>query len=139
MEVLTGDYGVLALAALFASLVDGGGLIRLPALFIVLPQTVPASLFGTSKFSAIWGTLFAERTYARKISVEWGTAILVSGTALLFSFADAWLVTAFPPDIIRKIPPFLLLAVAIYVAIRNDFGASHAPRFLARVKFGWPW
>jgi uncharacterized membrane protein YfcA len=123
----------LALAALFAGLVDavvgGGGLIQLPALFSVLPQTVPASLFGTNKFSAIWGTLFAARTYARKISVEWGTAIPASGAALLFSFAGAWLVTAFPPDLIRKTLPFLLLAVAIYVAIRKDFGASHVPRF----------
>lgn len=133
MDFLIGDYGLLALAALFAGLVDavvgGGGLIQLPALFSVLPQTVPASLFGTNKFSAIWGTLFAARTYARKISVEWGTAIPASGAALLFSFAGAWLVTAFPPDLIRKTLPFLLLAVAIYVAIRKDFGASHAPRF----------
>jgi len=133
MDFLIGDYGLLALAALFAGLVDavvgGGGLIQLPALFSVLPQTVPASLFGTNKFSAIWGTLFAARTYARKISVEWGTAIPASGAALLFSFAGAWLVTAFPPDLIRKTLPFLLLAVAIYVAIRKDFGASHVPRF----------
>ncbi|MEY3264944.1 MAG: hypothetical protein RL717_2421 [Pseudomonadota bacterium] len=133
MEFLIGDYALLALAALFAGLVDavvgGGGLIQLPALFSVLPQTVPASLFGTNKFSAIWGTLFAARTYARKISVEWGTAIPASGAALLFSFAGAWLVTAFPPDLIRKTLPFLLLAVAIYVAIRKDFGASHVPRF----------
>ena len=133
MDFLIGDYGLLALAALFAGLVDavvgGGGLIQLPALFSVLPQTVPASLFGTNKFSAIWGTLFAARTYARKISVEWGTAIPASGAALLFSFAGARLVTAFPPDLIRKTLPFLLLAVAIYVAIRKDFGASHVPRF----------
>ena len=133
MEFLIGDYALLALAALFAGLVDavvgGGGLIQLPALFSVLPQTVPASLFGTNKFAAIWGTLFAARTYARKISVEWGTAIPASGAALLFSFAGAWLVTAFPPDLIRKTLPFLLLAVAIYVAIRKDFGASHVPRF----------
>ena len=70
MEFLIGDYALLALAALFAGLVDavvgGGGLIQLPALFSVLPQTVPASLFGTNKFAAIWGTLFAARTYARK-------------------------------------------------------------------------
>ena len=133
MEFLIGDYALLALAALFAGLVDavvgGGGLIQLPALFSVLPQTVPASLFGTNKFAAIWGTLFAARTYARKISVEWGTAIPASAVALLFSFAGAWLVTAFPPDLIRKTLPFLLLAVAIYVAIRKDFGASHVPRF----------
>ena len=47
MEFLIGDYALLALAALFAGLVDavvgGGGLIQLPALFSVLPQTVPAS------------------------------------------------------------------------------------------------
>ena len=45
----------LGLAALFAGFVDsivgGGGLIQLPALFAAFPNTAPATLFGTNKLA----------------------------------------------------------------------------------------
>ena len=50
----------LGLAALFAGFVDsivgGGGLIQLPALFSAYPTTAPATLFGTNKVASIVGT-----------------------------------------------------------------------------------
>ncbi len=133
MDALVADTLILALAGLIAGLVDaivgGGGLIQLPAMFSVLNQTTPASLFGTNKFASVWGTLFAARTYAKRLSVEWGTALPAAIAAFLSSIAGAWLLTRFPPDLIRKSLPFVLLLVAIYVAARKDFGATHAPRY----------
>ena len=76
MDIFASDYLILALAALLAGLMDaivgGGGLIQIPALFGVFPQTTPATLFGTNKFSGIWGTAFAAQSYARRLHVEWG-------------------------------------------------------------------
>lgn len=139
-DVLLGDTLILALAGLIAGLVDaivgGGGLIQLPAMFSVLTQTVPASLFGTNKFASVWGTLFAARTYAKRLSVEWGTALPAALSAFLFSMAGAWLVTHTSPDLIRKSLPFVLLLVAIYVAARKDFGATHAPRYSGALEIG---
>ena len=46
------EYLILSIAAFAAGLIDavvgGGGLIQLPALFSVLPNTAPAMLLGTS-------------------------------------------------------------------------------------------
>ena len=133
MEILPADFLVLLLAALFAGMVDaavgGGGLIQVPALFGVFPQSAPAVLFGTNKLSGIWGTAFAALAYSRKIKVEWGAAIPASGAALLFSFAGAWVVSGFPADLVRKGLPIILILVAIYVFRRKDFGAAHAPHY----------
>ena len=128
MDFLLTDYVLLGLAALLAGLVDavvgGGGLIQLPALFSVLPQSLPATLFGTNKLAAIWGTAVAARTYAKRLPLDWSIAIPAAVAALLFAFFGARTVSVFPPDILRKALPFVLLAVAVYVYRRKDFGAG---------------
>lgn len=136
MDIFPADFLILALAALFAGMVDaavgGGGLIQVPALFGVFPQSAPAVLFGTNKLSGIWGTAFAAVTYARKTRVEWGVAIPASVSALLLSFIGAWAVSSFPADLVRKLLPAILLLVAIYVFRRKDFGIAHNPGHTSR-------
>lgn len=133
MDVFPVDYLILAMAALFAGLMDavvgGGGLIQIPALFGVFPQTGPATLFGTNKLAGIWGTAFSAQAYARRIRIDWGVVLPASIAALFFSFVGAWAVTRFPPDLIRELLPFILLLVAVYVARRKDLGLSPIPHF----------
>ena len=54
---------VVSLASLLAGLVDsivgGGGLILVPALFATYPAAHPATLFGTNKSASVWGTAIA--------------------------------------------------------------------------------
>lgn len=125
------DFFILGLAAFFAGMVDavvgGGGLIQLPALFSVFPATAPASLLGTSKLAGVWGTGAAAFAYARKVRVEWNTALPAAGSAFLFAFLGAYTVTHVPPDFLRAILPVLLLIVAIYTFAKKDFGVLHAP------------
>ena len=63
----------LALAALPAgkvdSIVSGGGLVLVPSLFAAYPAAPAATLLGTNKFAAIWGTLIASRQYAKVCSL----------------------------------------------------------------------
>ncbi len=125
------EYAVLGVAALFAGLVDavvgGGGLIQLPALFATLPNTVPATLLGTSKLAGVWGTAAAAINYARQVKVQWSTAAPAACAAFLLSFCGAWTVTHIPPDFLRKLLPFVLIAVFFYTLMRKDFGSIHAP------------
>ena len=128
LDILFSDYLLLGLAAILAGLVDavvgGGGLIQVPALFSVFPQSAPATLFGTNKLASVWGTTFAARSYAMRIRLDWGIAIPAALAALVFAFLGARAVSAFPPDLLRKVLPFILLAVAAYVFKRKDFGIS---------------
>src|SRR5690606_12318253 len=93
---------LLGLATFFAGMVDavvgGGGLIQLPALFTALPQAAPASLIGTNKLAAIWGTLAATASYVRRVRIPWSTAAPAALVAFFFSFMGAYTVTQVPAE-----------------------------------------
>lgn len=122
---------MLGLAAGFAGLVDavvgGGGLIQVPALFAAFPQLAPPTLFGTNKLSSVWGTAFAARSYARRIAIDYEIALPAAAAALIFAFVGAYSITIFPPNVFRKLLPFILLLVAIYVLRKRDFGSQYQP------------
>ena len=71
------------LAGLVDSMVGGGGLIQVPALFNALPAALPGTLFGTNKLSAIAGTATACWRYARTVRINWAIAGPASLAALL--------------------------------------------------------
>jgi uncharacterized membrane protein YfcA len=124
---------IVSLASLLAGLVDsivgGGGLILLPALFAVFPGAAPATLFGTNKSASIWGTAFATVQYSRKVVMPWRSLLPAAGLGLLGSLAGAWVVTQVDPSLFRKALPVLLGLLLIYTLVKKDLGRSHAPRF----------
>lgn len=126
------DLTVLAGAAFLAGLIDavvgGGGLIQVPAFFSVMPQTMPATLLGTNKLASIWGTAAAAASYARQVRVQWSTAVPAATAAFTLAFMGAYTVTHVPPDLMRKLLPFILIAVAVYTFKKKDFGRHHAPQ-----------
>lgn len=125
------DYFLLSAAAFLAGLIDavvgGGGLIQIPVLFSVLPNASPASLLGTSKLAGIFGTSAAAVHFARRVKLAWSTAAPAALAAFALAFVGAYTVTRIPPDFIRKMLPFVLLAVALYTYKKKDFGSIHAP------------
>jgi uncharacterized membrane protein YfcA len=115
-------------AGLLDAVVGGGGLVQIPALFSVMPDVVPATVFGTNKLSAIFGTSSAAMRYARAISIRWNAVLPAMATALVFSYIGAYSVAHVPSQVLRPLVPFMLLAVAAYIFFKKDFGAVHAPR-----------
>ena len=138
MVLDSSTWALLGLAAVFAGLVDavvgGGGLIQVPALFSTFPQLSPPTLFATNKLSSVWGTAVAASNYARRIPIDWGLALSASAAALLFAFGGAYAITIFPPELFRKLLPFILLLVAVYVVRKPDFGGEFQPSCFGRRK-----
>lgn len=132
------DLFVVSLASLFAGFVDaivgGGGLILVPALFGVFPNAAPATLFGTNKGAAIWGTGWATVQFSRKVQMNWPALLPAAGAALVGSFAGAWVVTMVPPHGLRRALPLILLGVLLYTLARKDLGREHVPRFAGRME-----
>jgi len=131
MDLLT-----VALASLLAGFIDavvgGGGLVLVPALFSVYPQTAPATLFGTNKGASIWGTAWATLQYAKKVQLNWGALLPAAGLAMVGGFGGAWAVTQADPGFLRRALPLVLLAVLAYTLMRKDLGRHHAPRYQGR-------
>nr|WP_319564354.1 TSUP family transporter [uncultured Rhodoferax sp.] len=124
---------IVSVASLFAGFVDsivgGGGLILVPALFAVFPTAHPATLFGTNKGASIWGTGMATWQYSQKVHMRWAALLPAAGAGLLSSLAGAWLVTVISPEFLRKALPFVLLAVLLYTLAKKELGRDHTPRF----------
>lgn len=127
---------LLGAAALFAGFVDavagGGGLVQVPALFALLPETSAATLFGTNKMASIWGTATAASQYVRRVRLPWA----MLGATLAMALPGAWLgartVSVLPPAVIRPAVLLLLVAVAIHTFRRRTLGNEHRPRWHGR-------
>ena len=124
---------IVTLASLLAGFVDaivgGGGLILVPALFAVFPSTHPATLFGVNKGASVWGTAVATVQYARRVEMRWAALLPAAGAGFTGSLCGAWLVTLVDGSFLRKVLPFVLLAVLAYTLAKKDLGRIHAPRF----------
>jgi uncharacterized membrane protein YfcA len=133
------DLILLGIAAFLAGFVDsvvgGGGLIQLPALFSVFPSASPASLLGTSKFAGVWGTSVAAFKYMRVVKIRWAILLPAGFIAFLFAFFGAMSVTHLSPVYLRKLLPFLLLGVALYTFWKKDLGAHASIRYSERTEF----
>ena len=116
------------LAGLVDSIVGGGGLILIPALFATYPGAAPATLFGTNKSASVWGTTIATVQYARRVQLRWPVLGPAALAAFVGSFFGAWVVTVIDPAFLRKLLPVILLAVLLYTLARKDLGRVHAPR-----------
>lgn len=124
---------IVSLASLLAGFVDsivgGGGLILVPALFATFPAAAPATLFGTNKGASVWGTAFATFQFSRQVEMRWAALLPAAGAGFVAAFAGAWLVTVVSPDFLRKLLPLVLLAVLVYTLLKKELGRTHAPRF----------
>lgn len=126
------EWIVVTLASLLAGFVDsivgGGGLILVPALFATFPTTAPATLFGTNKGASIWGTAMATLQYSRRVTMPWRVMLPAAGAGLVASLGGAWLLTQVSPEYLRRALPFVLLLVLLYTLAKKELGRHHAPR-----------
>jgi uncharacterized membrane protein YfcA len=131
---------IVSLASLLAGVIDsivgGGGLILLPALFATFPGAAPATLFGTNKSASIWGTAFATVQYSRKVVMPWRSVLPAAGAGLVGSVIGAWMVTQVDPALFRQAMPVMLGVLLVYTLAKKDMGRQHTPRF-AGPKEAW--
>lgn len=113
-------------AAFLAGLVDavagGGGLIQLPALFVLFPDAAVPSMLGTNKVASIAGTAAALAKYARAVPLPWHTAGPAAAAAFVGSFGGARLATMVPTGWMRPVVLGLLVPVLLYTLTNKGFG-----------------
>ena len=129
--------GAAFLAGLVDAVVGGGGLVLIPALFMALPQVAPATILGTNKFAAIFGTASAARRYSLRIQVPWRAALPTAIAAFVFSYVGAMSVALMPKGLLRPLVLVMLVAVAVYTFSRKDFGSVDENRPHTRSDTWW--
>ena len=114
--------------------VGGGGLIQIPALMGALPQTAPATLFGTNKLASICGTGSAALSFVRRVKLQWLLLAVIAVFAFISAFVGAACVSMVPTHILRPIVLVMLLVIAIYTFMKKQFGKLHVdPRITPKL------
>lgn len=130
---------ILSLASILSGFIDsvvgGGALVQIPALFSVLPKEIPASLFGTNKIASVFGTANAAWRYTVRVKMPWGTTLPAAAAAFACSYLGAMAVAWLPRDMLRPMILVMLIIAAGYTFWRKDFGSIHRPQHEGRKEF----
>ena len=109
---------LIFLAGFIDSIAGGGGLISLPAYYLVgLP---PALAAGTNKMGAFAGTAVATGKYAQKKLIPWRLALAALAGSLPGSYLGAQLVSILPEQTVRLIVLCALPIVTVFVLRKKD-------------------
>ena len=136
------DYQLLLMcfAALLAGFVDsivgGGGLVQVPALFILYPHFEIPRIIGTNRFSSFMGTAVAGYQYSKKVEIPWRTVIYAGIGAGIMAFLGAKISDIVDEKILKPVILVLMTAIAIYTFTKKDLGQDERLKFeLAKVPF----
>ncbi|QSB05227.1 TSUP family transporter [Natronoglycomyces albus] len=121
-------FSVALLAGWVDAVVGGGGLLQLPALMLAYPQAPVATLLGTNKLASVFATSTAAITYGRKIKLDHRLLWPTVGLALVGSGLGAAMAGAVSSGALRPIIIAVLMAVAIMVLARPQFGLHPQPK-----------
>lgn len=129
---------MLAAAGFFAGFVDsiagGGGLITVPAMLIAgIP---PLQTLGSNKVQSVFGAASATIAYARKGHVHLRTQLPMALMAVLGGSLGAALATVVPGEVLRAVMPILLVAIALYFALKPNLNDVDKHRRMTPFVFG---
>jgi len=128
---------LLALAAFAAGFIDsiagGGGLITVPSL--LLAGFGPLETLATNKLQSLFGAGSATIAYARRglvdLRAQAGQALMSAAGAALGALTAAYL----PSAVLEAALPVLLVAIAVYFALRHDLSDEDRHRRLGPLPF----
>ena len=130
---LTLLFGAGLSAGFIDSIAGGGGLISVPALLWAgLP---PQIALGTNKFQSACGTVMAVRRYAHAGLVNWRDMRVAIAITFCAAVLGTLSVTLVSNEVLKKIVPWMLLAVAAYTLLSPRLGHHARTARLGPVPF----
>ncbi len=129
---------LLFIAAFIAGFIDsiagGGGLITIPAMLIAgIP---PLETLGTNKLQSMFGAGSATLAYARKGHVDLKKQLPMAVMAVIGGAIGALIATVVPGDVLRVLMPFLLVAIALYFALKPNISDEDRHQRMTPFVFG---
>lgn len=137
-DIATHVIVLLALAAFVAGFIDsiagGGGLVAIPALLLAgLP---PAQALGTNKLQGLFGTASAAIHYARAGQIDARRQLPWAALGFAASATGALVATSIPGDALMLALPFVLIAIALYFALKPGMGDADRAERVGPIAFG---
>jgi uncharacterized membrane protein YfcA len=137
-EIASETIALLMLAAFVAGFIDsiagGGGLIAIPAL--LLTGMSPVHALGTNKLQALFGSGSATLAYASKGHVDVREQLPSAIVAAIGSALGALAATVVPADILEAALPVVLIAIALFFALKPRMNDIDRTRRMTPFLFG---
>ncbi len=112
------------LAGFIDSIVGGGGLVQIPAFFVLYPQLSVPNVISTNRLASAVGTGVAAINYARNIAIPWRTVLFAAAGAIPMSYLGATVQSLLPSEVLKPIILVLIVGIAVYTYRKKDFGQS---------------
>lgn len=126
IELSAAVVALLLVAAFAAGWIDavsgGGGLVQLPALLLVMPESATLTAMGTNKTSSIIGTSAALRTYTRETKPDWAFARRLMAVAFVASGLGTFTATQVSTGFLRPVVVVVLAGVWLFTLLRKPVG-----------------
>jgi hypothetical protein len=128
------DYALIALCAfgflagLVDSIVGGGGLVQVPAFFVLYPHLTVPNIIGTNRLASAVGTAVAAANYARSVTIPWRIALWAGVAASVCSFLGASVQSLLPSSALKPVILVLIIGIAWFTYRRKNFGETEHHR-----------
>ena len=110
------------LAGFIDSIVGGGGLVQIPAFFVLYPQLTVPNVISTNRLASAVGTAVAGWNYARSVKIPWKTVLYAGFSAAICSYLGATIQSMLPSAVLKPIILVLIIAIAAYTYRKKDLG-----------------
>lgn len=126
------------LAGLMDAAVGGGGLLQIPGLFNILPNTTAVpTVLGVGKVASFSGTLTATWQYVRKIPVPWKMLLPAAMLAFAASYLGAKSAAYFPTEYMEPLMLIIMVLMCLYTFLKKDLGQTARTAALTRRETLW--
>ena len=124
------------LAGFIDSIVGGGGLVQIPAFFVLYPHLSVPNVIGTNRLASTVGTAVAALNYARSVKIPWKTVLYAGVAAGICSYLGVTLQSRLPASVLKPIILLLIVGIALYTFKKKDLGHEEQLK-VAPEKLAW--
>ncbi|MGC6341765.1 TSUP family transporter [Bisgaard Taxon 45] len=133
MNVLVLLFAVALVAGFIDAIAGGGGLITIPAL--LMTGMPPALALGTNKLQACGGSFSASLYFLRQRAVNLAEVWLILLMTFIGASLGTILIQLVDSAIIKKVLPFLILAIGLYFLVSPTLGNEDRQKRISYLGF----
>jgi uncharacterized protein len=123
------------LAGFVDAMVGGGGLIQLPAMFLLQPQLSLLQTLATNKTASFFGTSVSTVKYLRRVEINWKHLSPAIVSAFAGSFGGALLVSYIHKEQFMPFIICVLFLVLLYTIMKKHLGLHHIDKQLSQARY----
>jgi len=123
------------IAGFIDAMAGGGGLIQLPAFFILQPHLSLVQTLATNKTASFLGTSVSAVRYISKVKIDWKHLSLSIIAAFIGSFSGALFVSYIHKEQFMPFIVSVLVLVLLYTLFKKDLGLHHKEKLISKNKY----